>query len=444
MSLTTLEITTAIVHERVERMPTGPIDFLDHELHDIARQFAVPEPITVLDFPDKGNINQHTFLILAGDPLESRQFLLQRINQLVFTRPRRVMAAMMASIEAQNATLARDSREDVGDWTAITLIPTRDGRPYLELQDERGLTFWRLMERIPDCRTFKSLGEVLEPAHRLRLAAEAGRGLALYGRLTADMDASGLSSPLPGYRDTRLYYNQILSVLAGNRTMEQAFEFLPVDPVLRHSTEHHFVLHLSEEEFRRRAEDPSVRECIDTALACESFGLTLADAMASGRIRTVAIHGDTKLDNFLFCSRTSRVKAVVDLDTIMPHTWLSDWGDMVRSLTNVAGEKERDLSRVGVDMEVFEAIARGFLEAAGPLPEAEVALMADAVQILTLELGIRFLADYLRGDSYFRLGPEDAPDLNRVRALVQFTLFNRMRERQAQMRAIIARYAQTA
>ena len=86
--------------------------------------------------------------------------------------------------------------------------------------------------------------------------------------------------------------------------------------------------------------------------------------MESGRIRRLAIHGDTKLDNFLFSTRTGRVKALVDLDTIMPHTWLADWGDMVRSLVNVAGEKERDLSRVRVDMDVYRAVARGFLATA--------------------------------------------------------------------------------
>ena len=100
--------------------------------------------------------------------------------------------------------------------------------------------------------------------------------------------------------------------------------------------------------------------------------------MESGRIRRLAIHGDTKLDNFLFSTRTGRVKALVDLDTIMPHTWLADWGDMVRSLVNVAGEKERDLSRVQVDMDVYRAVARGFLSTAREVTPAEVDLMADA------------------------------------------------------------------
>ena len=160
----------------------------------------------------------------------------------------------------------------------------------------------------------------------------------------------------------------------------------------------------------------------------EPFGLTLLRGLEGGNIRTVAIHGDTKLDNFLFCARTGRAKSLVDLDTIMPHTWLADWGDMVRSLVNLAGEKERDQSKVGVDFEIYRALARGFLSTARRVTDAEVALMPEAVQIIALELGVRFLADYLRGDTYFKLSPTDPPDLNKVRAKVQLELFKRLRD----------------
>jgi hypothetical protein len=110
---------------------------------------------------------------------------------------------------------------------------------------------------------------------------------------------------------------------------------------------------------------------------------------------------------------------------------------MVRSLVNVAGEKERDLARVQVDMDIYRAVARGFLSAAREVTPAEVDLMVDAVQIIALELGLRFLTDYLRGDSYFKVGPADPPDLNRVRAMAQLTLFRRLRERADEARRFI-------
>ncbi len=393
----------------------------------LASRFSLPAPLEAFDFPEKGNINQHTYLVCAGRAGSQGEYLLQRINEQVFTRPRSVMEAMLACIRAQRTCLERGALREGEEWETITLIPSSDGLPYLEITDRRGYSCWRLMVKIPGARTYKSLSEIADPAERLRVAQEAGSGLAMYGSFTSEMDTSGLESPLPGYRDTRVYYNQFHSVLAGSRTVEQAERFLPEDPVVRQSTERHFLIHIPDEEYRRRIEDPDLRHFIALALEQEEFGMTLLREMECGLIRRLAIHGDTKLDNFLFSMRTGKVKALVDLDTIMPHTWLADWGDMVRSLVNVAGEKEPDLSKVRVDMEIFRAVARGFLGSARNVAPHEIARMVDAVQVIALELGVRFLADHLRGDSYFRLGAADPPDLNKTRARVQLTLFERLR-----------------
>jgi hypothetical protein len=402
----------------------------------LASRFRLAHPVEVHDFPEKGNINQHTFLVSAG-PSKPTEYLLQRINERVFTRPRSVMRAMIASIEAQRASMAAGRLPPGDEWETITLVNTRDGLPYLEVDNHRGYSCWRLMVKIPESSTYKSLGEIADVAERLRVAGEAGRGLAIYGDFTCRMRTDDLENPLPGYRDTYLYYNQLRSVLAGYRTPDGAGDLLPSDPTVRHSTEEHFLVHLEGPEYRRRVDDPEFRPWIDLVRLEEAFGVTLLEGMTSGRIRRLAIHGDTKLDNFLFSTRTGRVKALVDLDTIMPHSWLADWGDMVRSLVNVAGEKERDLSRVRADMDVYRAVARGFLSTAQEVTPAEVDLMVDAPQIIALELGLRFLTDYLRGDSYFRLGPADPPDLNRVRAMVQLALFRQLRERADEARRFV-------
>jgi hypothetical protein len=414
------------VPRRVTKVLTHSEEYPLAQASRLSSRFRLARPVEVHDFPEKGNINQHTFVVVAGAPAPT-EYLLQRINERVFTRPRSVMRAMIASISAQRASMAAGRLAPGDEWETITLIDTREGLPYLDVENHKGYSCWRLMVKIPASRTYKSLSEIADPAERLRIAGEAGRGLAIYGDFTCRMPTDDLENPLPGYRDTRLYYNQLRSVLAGIRTPDAAAELIPADPTLRHSTEEHFLVHLEEAEYRRRVDDPEFRPWIDLVRAEEAFGITLLEGMESGRIRRLAIHGDTKLDNFLFSSRTGRVKALVDLDTIMPHSWLADWGDMVRSLVNVAGEKERDLSRVRVDMDVFRAVARGFLSTAREVTPAEVDLMADAPQIIALELGLRFLTDYLRGDSYFKLGPADPPDLNRVRAMAQFELFRQFR-----------------
>ena len=407
----------------------------------LASLFRLSEPIQACDFPYKGNINQDTYLISAGPPGETSQYLLQRINHEVFTKPRSVMRAMLACLAAQQESMRRGVLRDGEEWEPVRLIPTRDGRPFLETEDEYGYGCWRLMSKVPEARAYKSLSEIADPAERLDVAEQAGSGLALYGALTADMDLSGLERPLPGYRDTHLYYSQLLSVLGGARTAEDAEPHLPADPVVRESALHHFLVSLPECQRQSRLSEPAVESSLRLLREERPFATRLVDRLQQGIIRTVAIHGDTKLDNFLFSARTGKVKALIDLDTIMPHTWLSDWGDLVRSLVNVAGEKAPNPTQVQVDLTVYEAVARGFLRSARGLPAEEIRLMVDAPQIIALELGARFLADYLRGDTYFKLGPRDPSALNRTRAIVQLTLFQRLREAAPAAQACIERLA---
>jgi hypothetical protein len=399
------------------------------EVRRLASLFDMAAPLEISDFPCKGNIHQQTFLIVTGRGGSRKEYLLQRINQQVFTRPRSVMRAMLACVREQQGRLADGILGTDEEWETITLIPTRKGTPYLEVADQDGSSCWRLMLRIAEANTFRSLSEIADPAERLRIAEEAGRGLALFGQLTWRMNTSRLASPLPGYRNTKLYFDQFFSVLAENRTLGKAAPYLPSSSVERRSTGQHFLVHIPPEEYRRRMHDPELQRFLQLVRQQEDFAMTLVKEMESGAIRRVAIHGDTKLDNFLFSTRTGRVKALVDLDTIMSHTWLVDWGDMVRSLVNIAGENERDLGKIQMDMEIFVALARGFLRSARNVTSHEVSRMADAAQILALELGVRFLADYLRGDSYFRLSPANPRDSNKVRAMVQLTLFERMCEK---------------
>jgi len=403
----------------------------------LASHFDLPSPIEVHDFPEKGNINQNTFLILAGHEKVRREYLLQQINPKVFAQPRLVIRSMEACIKAQNAARESGVLQEGEEWEIPALVLTRHGDPFFEVAEGPGRGCWRLMEKIRECRTFKSLSEIQDHRERLRVAEEAGRGLALFGSMISQMDISVLSNPLPGYRDTALYYAQLFSLLEENRTIEQAARYLPADSTIRQGTAQHFLVHLPHDEYSRRMDDHFIRQAIGLARGQQHFALLLSREMRSGGIRVVAVHGDTKLENFLFSMRTGRAKALVDLDTVMPHTWLSDWGDMTRSLVNTAGEKQTDSSRVSIDMEVYRAAARGFLGSASGINPREIHLMPHAVEIMSLELGVRFLADYLRGDSYFSPGPADPLDINKVRALTQFTLFERLREKRNEALGII-------
>ncbi len=389
----------------------------------IASRFDLRTAVETYPFPGRGNIHRHTYLLRDRSPNLHGEYLLQQINQQVFPRPAVVMAAMVGCIQAQERNLKRDHFARVRGWETITLIPTKQGQAYLKLEAGEVESYWRLMKKIADCRSYQSLDQIPDRERQLNVAEEAGRGLAMYRDLTADMDISRLEDPLPGYRDTALYFDQLHSVLAGNRSLAQARSLLPRDPVVRQGTEEYFLVHLPMDEYRRRLEDDELRRFIDLAKEHEQFAVTLNRAIEQGRVQRSAIHGDTKLENFLFSTQTGHVKALVDLDTVMAHTWLVDWGDMVRSVANLAGERKRELARVWLDMDVFEALAHGFLTTVGDVEISELELMVEAVQILALELGVRYLTDYLRGDTYFRLKSRDSVDLNKVRAMVQLTLF---------------------
>jgi Ser/Thr protein kinase RdoA (MazF antagonist) len=156
--------------------------------------------------------------------------------------------------------------------------------------------------------------------------------------------------------------------------------------------------------------------------------MQLWEAMRVGLIRNTLIHGDTKIENFLFDTKSLTVKSLVDLDTIMSFTWLADYGDMLRSMVNIAGEKESNPDNIQVDKEVFKSVTKGFLKTSNQVTLAEIELMFASIQIITLELGVRFLTDYIKGDTYFMLGEGDPEDLNKIRGIAQITLFERLVE----------------
>jgi Phosphotransferase enzyme family len=410
-------------------------DYTVADIEWIACQFQIVGEVSVAPFPGKGNINLHTYEV----SVEDSKYLLQKVNSAVFTMPHRVMNSMLASIEAQVAALKTKSN-DLG-WVPIELVPTTSGQPYLDLTDAHGSNVWRLMVKIPESISFKSLAEVEDREKQLALAYEVGRGMAIYSDLTAGIEPSQVEGALPGYRNTAIYYAQFHSVCSENRTIDQALALMPVDPIDRASTEAHFLVEADPATYHQRMSDPDLVPFIVLAKEKEPFAMALWDAVRDGTIRHTLIHGDTKLENFLFDQSTGRVKSLVDLDTTMAFTWLADWGDCLRSMVNVAGEKETDLSKVQVDEGIFEAVAKGFLTSATQVTQPEIARMVSSIQAITLELGLRFLTDYLRGDTYFRLAESDPPDLNKTRALVQLTLYQRMSNFSGRAEKIITQYA---
>ena len=161
----------------------------------------------------------------------------------------------------------------------------------------------------------------------------------------------------------------------------------------------------------------------------------IVDLMASGEIPERITHNDTKINNVLVAPDGTAV--VIDLDTTMPGSALYDFGDMVRTSSAAAAEDEKDLSKVYSKQEYFEQLVKGYLEGAKFLNEAEKANLTFSGRLMTFEVGIRFLADYLKGDTYFHTAYEDH---NLVRARTQFKMVQSMEEQAEEYEAIVKKY----
>lgn len=158
---------------------------------------------------------------------------------------------------------------------------------------------------------------------------------------------------------------------------------------------------------------------------------------ASGELPLRVTHNDTKLNNIMIDDKTGEGICVIDLDTIMPGLSIFDFGDSIRFGANTAAEDEQDVSKVSLSLPLFESYTKGFLAGcAGSLTRAEVEMLPMGAKLMTLECGIRFLADYLMGDTYFKTA---YPEHNLVRARTQIALVADMEEKWSEMENIVAR-----
>jgi len=161
----------------------------------------------------------------------------------------------------------------------------------------------------------------------------------------------------------------------------------------------------------------------------------LLDLCKAGSIPERVTHNDTKLNNVMIDDATGAGICVIDLDTVMPGLALYDFGDMVRTATSPAAEDEQDLSRVVMQMPMFEALARGYLSSAGRfLTEAERDYLAFSGKLIAFEIGLRFLTDYLEGDGYFKI---KRPGHNLDRARTQFALVRSIEAQEEAMNQLV-------
>ena len=354
-----------------------------HLLRQAVQKFAVDGELLNLQPLKRGHIHD-TFVSTWRKGGELRRFLHQRMNDKVFQD----IPAVMHNIETVSRHLRRKmgSSGTLDGFCILDLVSTKEDRSYLV--DESGQ--WRTYSFIENT---SSRDQCSKPEQ----AFEAARAFGWFASQLADLDATHLRETLPKFFSTP-------------HRLQQFEDALARDP-------------------RNRAKEcaPEVR----FAQGRRESAFVIDDMLRSGELPVRTVHGDTKLNNVLFCNDTDRALCIVDLDTCMPGYSLYDFGDLVRFTAATSAEDEQDLDKVGTDLGLYRQLVNGYLEGTnGALSKVEIELMPFAARLVTYTIGLRFLADHLAGDVYFKV---HRPGHNLDRARVQFRMVEKMEEQADEM-----------
>ncbi len=339
-----------------------------------------------------GHINDTYLLTFEEAGAGQEKAILQRMNKAVFARP----VELMENITGVTSHLRKKIVEHGGDPERETLnvIPAADGKPYY--QDSLG-DYWRSYKFINGATSYD---KVEKSEHFYQSAVAFGN----FQRLLADYPAETLYETIEGFHDTKARL--------------QVFK----EAVRRDCAG------------RASQVEKEIRFVLDREETANCF----AGLLSRGEIPIRVTHNDTKLNNIMIDDETGKGICVIDLDTVMPGLAINDFGDSIRFGASTAAEDEPDLGKVSCSMELFELYAKGYIEGCGgKLTKKEIELMPMGAKVMTFECGMRFLTDYLQGDTYFKIHREHH-NLDRCRT--QFKLVEDMERKWYTMKEIIEKY----
>lgn len=360
----------------------------------MAQRFDVAGRLVTVNYAGGGNIND-TYLAIFRTVFSEERFILQRINKKVFADPTKVMSNI--HLVTQHCHQKLEEEQDFSDriWQIPRVIPTKDGKDYTIDADG---DYWRAITVIASATAFD---KIQSPEHALEIGSVLGQ----FHRIISDLDMSNMSDTLPGFHITPGYL----------KTLDDA---------------------LATEEGKRRIDASSrAKNILHFIEAHRDWCGILERAKEKGELKLRPIHGDPKVSNIMIDNATGKGTSIIDLDTVKPGLIHYDIGDCLRSCCNPAGEEAEDLTSVYFDTMICQAVLRGYrAHAQNFLTDADKAYICDAVKLITFELCLRFFADYVAGDVYFKTTHEGH---NLHRANVQMTLFNSIEAREQQIQQII-------
>lgn len=353
------------------------------KLKEVCSKFKVT---TKAEHYGNGHIND-TFLC-ENEP----SLILQKINSNVFKKPEEVMENIYNVTEFLKKKIIAAGGDPKRE--TLTVIPTVDGKCYYK--DDEG-NYYRMYIFIDESLSY----DIVEDPVQLCYAGEA---FGKFQRMLDDFPADSLHETIVNFHNTPERVKQLEEAIKNDAKGRLA----------------------------------SVKAEVEFALDYAKYASEIVDAMEKGLVPLRVTHNDTKLNNVLFDAKTKEGLCVIDLDTVMPGSMLYDFGDALRFGASSGVEDETDLDKIYFDLEKFEQFAKGFLsETASCLTEKEIELLPLSALLLTYECGIRFLADYLNGDTYFKIHREQH---NLDRARNQFKLVADIESKFDKMAEIVKKY----
>lgn len=353
----------------------------NNHLFDIAKHFALDAPATDIKPLGEGFIND-TYIVTTA----KSRYILQRKNHHIFPNVEAMMDniwRVTAHLKAKVVAAGGDPEREV-----LTVIRTNDGK----LCHRDGENYWAASLFIEGSVTHNT-------ADTPRLAMMGGKGIGKFQAMLADFDEP-LAEVIKGFHNIRWRFEQWDKALA-------------------------------EDKAGRKAE---LTEEISWIESRRAKMLAFWELVEQGVLPMRVTHNDTKLSNILF-DQNDDVLCVIDLDTVMSSTSLNDFGDAIRSYTNTGAEDDVDLGRVSMDIDLFRHYAEGYISERGAtMTASEREWLAFSALYITYEQVLRFLVDYIEGDTYYKTA---YPEHNLVRARAQHRLLESMEEQYEDMRAIV-------
>ena len=368
-------------------------EFNGINVEKICREFQMIGEYVGFELMLYGHINKTLKVFMKGED-KMRCYILQRINTYVFKRPRGIMANIISVTEFIRAKMKANGIANTQRFV-LHYCKTEEGVPYV--YDSEG-GFWRAYRYIENSEGINITDDPF-------IIEESGRAFGEFQNYLSDYEADKLFIAIPHFHNTANRYRIFKEAVTNNFSD------------------------------RKNGVLPEIKEF----LALEDVATKMYTMQQSGELKLRVTHNDTKSNNVLFDVNTHKHLAVIDLDTVMPGLVGFDYGDAIRFTASSAVEDEPDLNKVGLDLKKFEAFTKGFVgEVKATLTENEIETLALGAITMTVEVGVRFLTDYLDGDKYFGIAYSEH---NLVRARCQLALAKDMIKKLDEMNEIVRKYA---